>query len=738
MASKASRRRVLFAERVGAVKKEYDNEVLDLRQRAARLRERVRSNVTTLKAVVESLPTVQYNISDANDALLKLIEQASTPSDDNPVVKDRTKLDKMHKDILQNFDSAVQTMQSDVLELLYAWDSMFDKLEDKFKQYDKKRATYGHYGRKMQSLAAARKKRKDKGVAETVKNTQQWARNKEKFKDARVAHDGHKAEFIKVSRSLLATQEPRSNKLLQSVLTIQHNLFKGLVIDQDELNTTLQSIEHYIGSRRKELRTELDILESVDQDTVDPDDMMQQMLLHLLKTFFREAKVAVSDTELQGHVERLMDAPEPFFQSLRNRFRDDDNALEAIKVLVAAWNDLTAATISTPSMSGQWLAGDRTKCLKGHHLGPFVTDDSDYKCNICGKVQEKGVDMSSCRPCDFDVCRSCFTSTPEKTTRSRQWRPVTSPESSPEDSNKKTDLYPPQRQTFAAPTPTPMPAPATNTSNDLFGLFDTSPSPAPVPTTTSSTTNSNGLFGPYPVAAPSPIPGPARSPNHHHVSVPATTQQPERRKGPYIWDYTFNLWRHQSNGTFYNERTKLYTRNPGPGAVWLRLVGGKLVPVARQRTAPNPTPNPTSVPAPVPGPVPAPGTVLVPAPAPVAPPVHDPFAGLDFSAPQPVVRSAPTPIAAAPVATPVAAPVAAPAPAPAPVISPRAAAVANASDSSDDDEVPPPLPSRPSRRRAPKPPPEASDSGKLDPQRKDAIKIVQWLGHKDTSASGDV
>ena len=57
-----------------------------------------------------------------------------------------------------------------------------------------------------------------------------------------------------------------------------------------DFNTTLQSIEHYIGSRRKELRTELDILESVDQDTVDPDDMMQQMLLHLLKTFFREAK----------------------------------------------------------------------------------------------------------------------------------------------------------------------------------------------------------------------------------------------------------------------------------------------------------------------------------------------------------------------------------------------------------------------------------------------------------------
>ena len=103
---------------------------------------------------------------------------------------------------------------------------MFDKLEEKFNEYDEKRACYGHYGRKMQSLAAARKKRKDKGLAETQKNTQQWARNKEKFKEARVAHDGHKAEFVKVSKAMLATQEPRSIILLSVLLQIQVDLFK--------------------------------------------------------------------------------------------------------------------------------------------------------------------------------------------------------------------------------------------------------------------------------------------------------------------------------------------------------------------------------------------------------------------------------------------------------------------------------------------------------------------------------
>ena len=421
MSTKAKRREIKLAETVGAVKKEYDNEVVDLQQRTAVLRERIRCNTNAMKKLLDLLPKAQYTLSDANEFILKKIQDAdASPDPNNPVVKERAGLEETHKSLLENFDAAVQRLQAEILQLLYAWDAMFNALDNKFKLYDKKRATYGHYGRKMQRLAAARKKRKAKGIAETVKNAEQWGRNKEKFKDARLAYDGHKADFIKVSKSLLATQEPRSNLLLRAVLEIMSSLFKGLVEDQSALNATMDKLESFITQQRRDLSNELDILASVDRDTdVDADDMRMQMLLHILKTFFREAGTPVGGAELQRNAEKLMEDSEPYFQSLRQKYADNAAALEALQALIAAWEDLNAASNSVgPSVSSRYFSGDRTKCLDGHHLGPFTADANDYTCDVCGRRQALGSRMFSCRPCNFDVCQGCYSTTPPKT---RSW-----------------------------------------------------------------------------------------------------------------------------------------------------------------------------------------------------------------------------------------------------------------------------------------------------------------------------
>ena len=365
MSTKFKRREIKLAESVGAVKKEYDNEVVDLQQRVAVLRERVRANTATMKALLELLPKSRYTLSDTNDFLLKQIEAAGEASSAvspaagvNPVVKERSRLEAMHKSVHDNFDSAAQRMQSEVLQLLYEWDAMFTSLETKFKIYDKKRATYGHYGRKMQRLAAAKKARSEKGVAETVKNAEQWGRNKDKFKDARLAHDGHKADFVKVSKSLLATQEPRSNLLLKALLEIHTSLFKGLAQDQGALKATMDQLEKFISRQRSELQNELDILAAVDRDTdVNARDMLLQMVQHILKNFFRDAGVPpVTPGELQLHAERLVADSEPFFQNMRVKHAGDAQAIAALDALIAAWSDLMASSKAPPSVSGQCVA----------------------------------------------------------------------------------------------------------------------------------------------------------------------------------------------------------------------------------------------------------------------------------------------------------------------------------------------------------------------------------------------
>mmetsp|Transcript_9146 Transcript_9146/g.13270 ORF Transcript_9146/g.13270 Transcript_9146/m.13270 type:complete len:489 (-) Transcript_9146:40-1506(-) len=135
------------------------------------------------------------------------------------------------------------------------------------------------------------------------------------------------------------------------------------------------------------------------------------------------------------------------------------------------------------------------------------------------------------------------------------------------------------------------PAPASDPfGDDLGGMlgFNTAPAPASAPisipapkSSSSDTTENRDFFG---FSYKTPIPAPAAAPGggpdlyaRPMPRVPAEESRPVRRKGPYLWDYTYKLWRHQSNGTFYNEQTKLYTRNPR-GGQWLRLVNGQLVP----------------------------------------------------------------------------------------------------------------------------------------------------------------
>ena len=46
-------------------------------------------------------------------------------------------------------------------------------------------------------------------------------------------------------------------------------------------------------------------------------------------------------------------------------------------------------------------------CPKGHGLSLGVTPKPNYRCDDCQKVLQKGAEIASCRPCNYDRCNDC-------------------------------------------------------------------------------------------------------------------------------------------------------------------------------------------------------------------------------------------------------------------------------------------------------------------------------------------
>eukprot|EP00750_Incisomonas_marina_P002883 INCI12744.1.p1 GENE.INCI12744.1~~INCI12744.1.p1 ORF type:complete len:1008 (-),score=153.72 INCI12744.1:1808-4831(-) len=113
------------------------------------------------------------------------------------------------------------------------------------------------------------------------------------------------------------------------------------------------------------------------------------------------------------------------------------------------------------------------------------------------------------------------------------------------------------------------PAPAVSTAR----VMSVSPAPGSAPASAQ-------------IVAVSPAPASGHQAGDTSVNLCSEQQEdfqtlpaPLQRKGSFTWDDALGLWRHDSNGTFYNETTDLYTRDPH-GNEWLHLVGGQLEPVA--------------------------------------------------------------------------------------------------------------------------------------------------------------
>lgn len=67
------------------------------------------------------------------------------------------------------------------------------------------------------------------------------------------------------------------------------------------------------------------------------------------------------------------------------------------------------------TMDGVALSGTAGSCVgrgnvcpNGHELKVFLTPNTGFICDMCGKKLAAGTKMFGCRPCDFDHCRECW------------------------------------------------------------------------------------------------------------------------------------------------------------------------------------------------------------------------------------------------------------------------------------------------------------------------------------------